>query len=129
MALIVWQNVLDVAAVDLTVGTPLTTTQQNLAVNLANERVNVSVFGGEDSTTTLLARSFLAAHFAMVMKQGNNIRGALQSRSEGGASTSFATLLTPDPRLLALTIYGRQYLSLVQLSPKARAGLVTGRRW
>lgn len=126
MAFIVWQNVLDVAGVDLT--TWVTPAQQTLAVNFANERVNVSVFGGEDSTTTLLARSFLAAHFALIFKQGQNTRGALQSRSEGGASTSFATLLTPDPRLLALTVYGRQYLALVQVSPKARAGLVTGRR-
>lgn len=126
MAPIIWQNVVDVAGVDLSTG--VTSAQQSLAVNLANERVNVSVFGGESSTTTLLARSYLAAHFALVFKQGQNVRGALQSRSEGGASTSFATLLTPDPRLLALTIWGRQYLALVQLSPKARAGLVTGRR-
>lgn len=128
MTAIVWQDVLDVAPVDADSFNTLTLGQRTKIINLVEEMVNPSAFGGDTAARYLMARSWLAAHFAYAMKNGNLLRGAISSRSEGGASVSYTNLFSTDPRLLALTVYGREFLTLVETSPHARAGFVTGRR-
>lgn len=130
MAPIGWSDVLDVAA-ELATGVSLTA--QAKFVNLANERVSVSAFGGENSATLNLARSYVAAHFALMHKRGSTGIGAVTSKSEGGASISFANLIIPSSSPFGQTPYGQAFLALVSASPEARAGFVTGfsgvRRW
>lgn len=126
MSAIAWQDVLDVAIADAASLDTLTDGQKSKVVGLVMELVNPETFRGEDSTTLTMARSWLGAHFAFLMKNGNLLKGAISSRSEGGASVSYTNLLSTDPRLLALTVYGRNFLSLVEVSPVARAGFVLG---
>lgn len=131
MADITWQDVIDVAA-ELPTGTPpngVPLAAQTKILGFVNERVNPAAFKGPDSYTFLLARAFLAAHFGLMVKRGSTGIGAVTSKSEGGASISYANLTMPSAQLLGQTPYGQEYLALVQVSPIARAGFVLGRRW
>lgn len=129
MADIVWQDVLDVAA-ELPTGTPpngVPLAAQTKILGFVNERVSPAAFKGPDSFTFTQARAYLAAHFGLLVKRGSTGVGAVTSKSEGGASISYANLTMPSDQLLGQTIYGQEFLALVQVSPVARAGFVLGR--
>lgn len=121
---IVWADVVDVAA-ELATGVALTA--QAKILGFVNERVSPSIFGGPDSFTFVQARAYLAAHFGLLVKRGSTGVGAVTSKSEGGASISYANLAMPSPLLLGSTQYGQNFLALVQVAPLARSGFVLGR--
>lgn len=121
MADIVWSDVTDMAS-ELLVG--VTIGAQTKILAYVNSTVNPDAFKGDPSATFDLARIYLAAHYAALSKLGIFAVGPATSKSEGGASISFASLVGPgaDP-LLGSTSFGRAFLALVRSSP-ASVGFV-----
>lgn len=123
MASIVWSDVTDVAP---ELATGVTAGFQTKILAHVNRVVSTRAFGGEESPTLTLARSYLAAHFASRVGPKRGKVGPVASQSEGGVSQSFANGAPPSTSELATTSYGQDFLSLVRSSPYARAGFVTG---
>lgn len=121
MAALTWADVVNVAPELSTVSS----TRQTLFITLAEERVSNEFFRGVDAKTYLLARAYLAAHFATMPGTGSiGPVGATTSMSEGGVSESFSQVTPRTMSLLSTTSYGRMFLLLVGWSP-AVAGFVT----
>jgi hypothetical protein len=123
MTAIVWTDVTDVAPA-MSTGVPVGFQTKILAY--VEEVVNPAAFGGEDSITFLLARSYLAAHYAALYKMGTfGAQGPVTSQSEGGVSQSFASVMPQADSSLARTNYGDAFLTFVRRSGYARSGFVT----
>jgi hypothetical protein len=118
MAAITWAQVVSLdaalAAVDSTIG--------DLWAALANEKVNVSNFGGESSVTTQMARMLYAAHLATYGTVVGTAGGPITSESLGDEARSYGATAASD---MSGTGFGRAFGALVKSSP-ARAGWVVG---
>jgi hypothetical protein len=123
MAAITWTDVTDVAPA-MSTGVPVGFQTKILAY--VEEVVNPAAFGGEDSITYLLARSYLAAHYAALYKEGTfGTVGPVTSMSEGGVSQSFASTMPQAESSIGRTNYGDAFLTFVRRSGYARAGFTT----
>ena len=123
MAEIEWTDVTDVAPA-MSSGVPSGFQTKILAY--IEEVVNPRAFGGEDSITYLLARSYLAAHYGALYKMGTfGAQGPVTSQSEGGVSQSFANAMPQADSSLGRTTYGDAFLTFVRRSGYARAGFTT----
>lgn len=123
MAAILWT---DVVAVAPDMATGVSAAFQTLVLSYVNVNVVATEFGGEDNPTYVMARAYLAAHYAALHKAGvNGTAGQRIAQSEGGVSMSFAnnSPMGTDP-LLDKTTYGQAFRSLSRRSPSV-AGFVT----
>lgn len=119
MTAIVWTDVTDHFCEDVQLSALAKIAQANILAHV-NTILAVDEFDGEDGPTTKLARLYLAAHFGTSDAGANTgVAGPVTSASMGGLSQSFGGGYTIDPQMLALTRYGRSYLSMVRGS-KAR---------
>lgn len=87
-----------------------------------NDDLNPAAFGGEDSSTFVLARCYLAAHLG-VLTQTAGAAGSVSSETYGASSVSIA-YGTSDEGLKS-TSWGNAYRDLLDASP-LRIGLTTG---
>lgn len=118
MAAIVWADVVAHASVLSAVGLA----QQTDLLALANERLNVEVFGGEDSATTRMARIYFAAHFAAlpgagVAADGTATAGPVSSEETGGVKRAYAAIAAgggADADGWDETYWGRRYKVLLR---------------
>lgn len=119
MAAIVWANVTAHASALAGVDPA----QQADLLHLVNTRLNVAVFGGEESATTKLARIYFAAHFASlpgdgVSSGGSTVAGPVISESTGGVARAYATLNDSggngDAAGWDETVWGRRYKLLLR---------------
>ena len=98
------------------------------ALEFANTQLKVSLFGGEASIKTRLARIYLAAHLGQlwVDRSGSGAGGDVQSETFGADSITInygETDMSEDA--LKQTAHGRAYLSIVNMSA-ARVGFIAG---
>ncbi len=114
MTAITWANVVDATDNDPIIS-GFASGGQTLILAVVNKSLNVNLFDGEAGDTTLLARCFLAAHYAASSKLGAT--GPITSESEGGISRSYAVALTKSAYMT--TSYGRLFWQLV---PPAACG-------
>jgi hypothetical protein len=111
MAPITWSDVVAHVSTLSTVD-PL---QQTDLLALANTRVNVAVFDGEDGQTTRMARIYFAAHFAALPGAGGSApAGPLIGQSRGGLSQQFQGVPQSSANEWLLTQWGRRYWQLLR---------------
>jgi Protein of unknown function (DUF4054) len=108
VAAIVWQDVIDASSNDPQI-VGFGASGQTLVLAVANSRLNVDMFDGEDGPVTKAARCYLAAHIAACSLIGNG--GAIIAESEGGISRSYAMPSTRSEYLT--TRYGSLYWQLI----------------
>lgn len=113
MAAIVWADVValapEVNAIDDAAKADIIA-YVNVALTVAN-------FGGEDHPKTRLARIYLAAHLAAMLRRGvtgGGAAGPLVSHSAGGMSRSYAVMSSGSA--LSSTSYGSMYEELARTS-------------
>ena len=121
MASIVWTDVVNHAASLST----LDAEAQTDILAYVNDRLNVRIFGGEDSASLKLARIYLAAHFGSGLVNGaGGEAGPVVSESAGGLSRSYGSLFSMDSSVLATTAYGQSYLNIIRGLVDARMPIV-----
>lgn len=99
---------------------------QIVLLDFVNTKLVVTGFDGEDGVKTRLARIYLAAHMATMLKR-KGAAGARSSQSAGGVSESFSIPNMPWLGLYAQTSYGQLY-AMIAGSSAHRAGLLLTRR-
>lgn len=124
MAAIDWTTVVEEApASELATFAP---GAQFIVLEYVNTKLVVSGFDGEDGVKTRLARIYLAAHMATMLKR-KGIAGARSAQSAGGVSESFSIPTMPWLGIYAQTSYG-QLFAMIAGSSAHRAGLLLTRR-
>lgn len=119
MASIIWT---DVTALDSNLSSIDSGVQTTVLAHV-NEAFDVDVFGGESSSTLKLARQYLAAHMATLIRMaGQGASGPVSSESAGGLSRSYAVAQSGAGDLGA-TLWGSMLAHLIRTSP-ARSPLV-----
>ena len=123
MAAITWTNVTDEAP-ELATGTSLNA--QTAILDYVNTKTRTDGLDGEDGRKTFLARVFLAAHIATMLRR-RGIAGTVTSQSAGPVSESLSLLNLPWLGVYSTTSYGVLYATIVQSSAH-RAGALLNRR-
>lgn len=91
--------------------------QQADLLAMANTRVNVDAFDGEDGIDTRLARIYLVAHFASLPGAGSTApAGPLVGQTRGKLSQQFQGLPMSGANEWLLTQWGRRYWQLLNSS-------------
>jgi len=90
-----------------------------------NELDDRTIGGGVDGATVRLARLYLAAHLGQVtLNARGGAAGPVTSESAGALRRSYGFLNTAAARQgLASTMFGQQYLSIIEQTP-ARAWIL-----
>jgi len=98
---------------------------KTLFLELANTRVRVDLFGGEDAAMTKMARIYLAAHFGAMHPSSGSAQdaGPIASESLGSASFGYAVNSAEASSNYGSTKYGRMFRQLARMTP-ARLGTV-----
>lgn len=111
MASIVWPDVVSIAK-ELA-GDRVSLAGQTWILRHVNKRLNVALFGGEDSDDLRMARLFLAAHMGTKTSVGDG--GAIIAESGGGLSVQYAPPIMTRSALFE-TAYGRQYWDMLRVA-------------
>jgi hypothetical protein len=94
--------------------------QQADLLEMANTRLNIDAFDGEDGIDTKLARIYLVAHFASMPGAGGNApAGPLIGQTRGGLSQQFQGLPLSGENEWLLTQWGRRFWQMLQASRAA----------
>lgn len=119
MAAITWADVVNHVSALSTVDVD----QQADLLALANAWLNVSMFGGEDSSRVKMLRIYIAAHFASLPGTGTTGGGATTAgpviaERTSEVSRAYANSQAGDDAaaLWTETIWGRRYLAIVRTS-------------
>lgn len=123
MAAITWTDVTDEAP-ELAVG--ITVNAQTALLDYVNTKLVVSGYDGESGRKSFLARVYLAAHMATLIKR-RGLAGTKTSQSAGPVAESFAPIQLPRLGTYATTSYGLLF-ETVSTSSAHRAGLLLGGR-
>jgi hypothetical protein len=117
MAAITWDDVIALApeVADLSV------TGQGFLLDYVNTYLNVSLWGGEDSSRLRLGRIYFAAHLAAItVEGGGSAAGPVISEKVGEISRTFANASMSTATGLGSTGYGRMFQLLMRsLGPAA----------
>lgn len=123
MSQITWTDVTDEAA-ELANGVSFNT--QTVLLDYVNTKIRTDGLDGEAGRKTFLARVYLAAHMATLLKR-RGIAGTVTSQSAGPVSESLSLLTLPWLGVYSTTSYGVLYAMIVQSSAH-RAGALLNRR-